>query len=107
MVRLVIRGRVEEQTRVFAQHLADMLRQAADKTASPDESRTRTANADVRILGPAPAPIQKLRGDYRFQIQAQSADDDHLRSIVRQVTADLKTPAEVQWIADVDPVEML
>ena len=107
MVRLVIRGRVEEQTRVFAQHLADTLRQTAGKTASSDENRTQKVTADVRILGPAPAPIQKLRGDYRFHIQAQSADDDHLRSIVRQVKADLKTPAEVQWIADVDPVEML
>jgi primosomal protein N' (replication factor Y) len=58
-------------------------------------------------LGPAPAPLARLRGQYRFQIQLQGPDGQKLRDAVRQATAGLDPPAGVQWIADVDPVNML
>ena len=59
------------------------------------------------MLGPAPAPIHKLRGQYRFQIQLHGADATDLANAVRAATADVKPPQNVQWIADVDPLDML
>jgi len=59
------------------------------------------------VLGPAPAPIAKLRGRYRFQLQVQSRHGDRLRAAAAEVAAEIKTPAEVQWIVDVDPLDML
>ena len=63
--------------------------------------------ASARVRGPAPAPIPKLRGDYRFQIQTQSFRAEQLRQAVKEATTGLKPPEEVQWIADVDPLDML
>jgi primosomal protein N' (replication factor Y) (superfamily II helicase) len=63
--------------------------------------------AAARVLGPAPCPFARLKGRYRFQIQVQGPDADPLRAAVRQTTADLEPPEDVQWIVDVDPVEML
>jgi primosomal protein N' (replication factor Y) len=59
------------------------------------------------VLGPAPAPIAKLRGRYRFQIQVQSPHAERLREALAEVAAEVKTPAEVQWIIDIDPTDML
>jgi len=96
MVRLVIRGASEKVTNGFAEEIAERLESAlvADETAH-------------RILGPAPAPFARLRGKYRFQIQAQSPDGAALRDAVRRVTTGLEPPEGVQWIVDVDPLEML
>jgi primosomal protein N' (replication factor Y) len=61
----------------------------------------------VRILGPAPAPIAKLRGKYRFQLQIQGLDAVALRAAIRRAQEELRPPDDVQWIADVDPLDML
>ncbi len=96
MLRFVVRGPSEEITKNFAEHLAATLKQslAAHK-------------ASARLLGPAPAPFAKLRGLYRFQIQVQGPDADLLRAAAREASAGLTSPDEVQWIVDVDPLDML
>lgn len=96
MVRLVIRGPVEEATGEFAKHLAGLLSAALERR-----------EAQARVLGPAPAPFSKLRGKYRFQIQLQGPDGQKLRDAVVEATAGLKAPEEAQWIVDVDPLDML
>jgi len=96
MIRLVIRGPAAEATAQFAAHLQERLSAA-----------TEQQGVAARILGPAPAPFARLRGKYRFQIQVQGPHGEELRKAVRQATADLQPPDEVQWIVDVDPVDML
>jgi primosomal protein N' (replication factor Y) len=96
MIRLVVRGPSEPVTSEFAETFAGHLNDAL-------------ANAEFtwRILGPAPAPIPKLRGHYRFQIQIQGDDAAALRDAVRAAAGEHKPPEDVQWIADVDPLDML
>lgn len=96
MIRLVIRGPVETAVMQFAQQLADSLTAAL-----------AAHEAAARLLGPAPAPFARLRGMFRFQIQIQGPDVDKLRAAVRQVTADLPASDPIQWIVDVDPLDML
>ncbi|HEY1601657.1 MAG TPA: primosomal protein N' [Pirellulales bacterium] len=96
MIRLVIRGTSERLTKEFAEALATHCK-----------SLLEPSNPAVRILGPAPAPIAKLRGKYRFQLQLQGADGAALRAAVRQVQQTLTPPDDTQWIADVDPLDML
>ncbi len=96
MLRFVIRGPREQIAQQFAEHLAETLRQSLQEH-----------NAGARLLGPAPAPFAKLRGRYRFQIQVQGANADLLRSATRAATATLVPPEDVQWIVDVDPLDML
>jgi primosomal protein N' (replication factor Y) len=96
MVRIVVRGRTERATRALADELANRLRVCAEGAA-----------AAVRILGPAPAPMTRLRGSYRFQIQLQSLDGASLRGAVLRATADLKSTTELGWTVDVDPLDMM
>ncbi|MBN2474365.1 MAG: primosomal protein N' [Pirellulales bacterium] len=96
MVRLVVRGPREQVAGEFAAEMAERLRAAL---ADPELA--------ARVLGPAPAPFARLRGKYRFQIQAQAPDDEQLRRCVRQATTGLSAPDDVQWIVDVDPLDML
>jgi primosomal protein N' (replication factor Y) len=95
VVRLVVRSLDERAAQAWAGHLADRLREAA------------AGLAGVRVLGPAPAPITRLRERYRWHVQVHGADGDVLRDLVRRATATARTPDEVAWIVDVDPVEML
>jgi hypothetical protein len=62
---------------------------------------------EVRVLGPAPAPIARLRDRFRYHVQAMGRDEAQLHDLVRRATATLQTPDKVAWIVDVDPVEML
>jgi primosomal protein N' (replication factor Y) (superfamily II helicase) len=96
MLRLVIRGPVEEEASQFALRLGQRLSAALEEQ-----------DAKARVLGPAPAPFPRLRGKYRFQIQIQGPDGDKLSAAVRQASEHLPAPGEVQWIADVDPLDML
>ena len=96
MIRLVIRGPVEAEAAEFAGQLAERLRDALG-----------AEQAEARVLGPAPAPFARLRGKFRFQIQMQGPDGAALRAAVRRTAAGLRAPKDVQWIADVDPLDML
>jgi primosomal protein N' (replication factor Y) len=91
MIRIVVRGENETKTFTFAKMFAERL--AVDRFP-------------LRILGPAPAPFAKLRNFYRFHIHLHSPEGSRLREHVRSVSLPLKTPPDVQWIIDVDPVDM-
>ena len=96
MVRLVIRGPVEAIAAQFALQLGERL------TAALGEP-----TAGTRVLGPAPAPFARLRGKYRFQIQVQGPDGNVLRDVLRRIESEVHAPDDVQWIIDVDPLDML
>ncbi len=96
MVRLVIRGPQEPTVKQFADYLGQRLAAALGSQQS-----------SARVLGPAPAPFPKLRGLYRFQIQLQGPDGQQLREAAREATTNLQPPEHVQWIVDVDPLDML
>jgi primosomal protein N' (replication factor Y) len=96
MIRFVVRGPQEETTGQFAAHLTDRLKEAIT-----------SEHAEGRVLGPAPAPLAKLRGMYRFQVHVHGPNRHRLRKATRAATSDLKPPEDVQWIVDVDPLGML
>ena len=50
--------------------------------------------AEVRILGPTPSPISRLRGKYRFHILLESTDNRLLEQTIRLATAELHSPAK-------------
>lgn len=95
LIRLVIRGQREDVTREFAGHVAKQLEAATGELT------------DCRLLGPAPAPIARLRNLFRYHIQIRSADTASLLRAVGGVTAHLQPPEDVQWIVDVDAWDML
>ncbi|MEZ6102047.1 MAG: primosomal protein N' [Pirellulaceae bacterium] len=94
--RIVARGESESITNSFADGLADRL-----------HDQYQALGVSVRLLGPVPAPIAKLRGKYRFHLLLQGADQSGLTQGLANVSASIKTPAEVQWIIDMDALDMM
>jgi primosomal protein N' (replication factor Y) (superfamily II helicase) len=96
MVRIIVRGPVEAQAEEFADTMTSRLVAAQQAAGVP-----------FRIVGPAPAPIAKLQGKFRFHALLQGQDLPAMHAVVRTATADVKPPGEVQWIVDVDPLNLL
>jgi primosomal protein N' (replication factor Y) len=96
--RIIVRGTTEETTEAVAETLRSRLEAA------------RTAlGVDVRILGPAPPPISKLRGKFRFHILVQSVNPQHLGETIRRATESfaIAEKDEVLFVVDIDPIDML
>jgi primosomal protein N' (replication factor Y) len=64
----------------------------------------------MRILGPAPAPIERIRQRYRWQIVVKSPALNEMRSALASARAAIgpyAERAEVRVAIDIDPVNML
>jgi primosomal protein N' (replication factor Y) len=95
-VRLIVRGDEEPIVEAFAEQAADRFR-----------VELVVSEVEHKILGPAPCPISRLRGKYRHHALFSSADGLALRRCVAKAAAALVAPAEVQWVLDVDPLDLL
>jgi primosomal protein N' (replication factor Y) len=93
IVRLIARGPNEDAVYEFMRKLAEALGKAADPS--------------VRILGPAPAPVIKIRNLYRLHLQARCPTARPLQTMLRQVVSRFPTPQGVELAIDVDPISML
>ena len=58
----------------------------------------------VRILGPAAAPFERLRGRWRFQLLLRGPSGNRLRDLLREV---VPQPAPPELTLDVDPYDLL
>jgi primosomal protein N' (replication factor Y) len=58
------------------------------------------------VLGPAPAPISRIRGKHRWQVLLRAADHGPLHRVARALQASHEV-AGVQLAVDVDPVALL
>jgi len=99
-------------------------RLAALKMDSPDEERLRSTAArmdgflralpevthgSVKVLGPAPSPVERIRGRFRMQSLLRSQERPPLRRVLGQLIAALDEyhRDNVRVAIDVDPVQML
>ncbi|MEO8433054.1 MAG: primosomal protein N' [Acidobacteriota bacterium] len=80
-------------------------RERAEETASELGKAVRSEK-DLRISGPAPAPLERLQGRWRFQLLLRAADR---RTILAALDAAMpeRPPSGVQIAADVDPQDLL
>jgi primosomal protein N' (replication factor Y) len=80
--------------------------------AAGDVAARARAGADpgCRIRGPAPAPLERLRGRYRWQVLIASESTGPLHVLIRALLGWWRRAAlsrKVRLIVDVDPVSML
>ncbi len=67
-----------------------------------------TREGKVTLLGPAPAPLTRLRGRYRFRLMLRAADRVALRSVTEAIAERIdRGTAPARVILDVDPISML
>ncbi len=62
---------------------------------------------DVQFLGPAPAPLHKLRGRYRYQMLLKARDMMVLRQTVERLREALGDTGPIQVIYDIEPMDMM
>lgn len=84
-----------------------LVQQMADRLAEQLETSAAELGIAVTVIGPAPAPVEKLRGQYRFHILCRTDLDADIQSVVRHVSARVEDVKDVQWIVDIDPLDML
>ena len=91
MVQLLVRDKNRDRAWTLISSLA------ADLAAHPFARSTR-------ISGPAPAPLERLRGEWRFQLLIRAADGRGLHRMLREVLP--KNPG-YDLVIDVDPQQLL
>jgi primosomal protein N' (replication factor Y) len=79
----------------------------AEQTARLLGQLKREHSLRVEILGPAPAPLYRLRGRFRRQILLKAPIRNDLRRLVSAWQARRDTSAAVREIMDIDPVDMM
>ena len=63
--------------------------------------------AGIRVLGPAPAPIARIRGAYRLRFLVQGARQSKMQDYIRDWLGRVKKPATVKCAVDIDPYRFL
>jgi primosomal protein N' (replication factor Y) (superfamily II helicase) len=81
--------------------------QGAEQTAALLHTLKREAKSRTEILGPAPAPLNKVRGRFRWQILLKNANRTDLHRLVALLRQRSALPAVVRLAIDIDPVDML
>jgi primosomal protein N' (replication factor Y) len=101
MARLIVRSKDEKTGNEYADQLATAFRNELERRKSANEP------ADLRLLGPAEAPVFRLKGNFRFHFQLQSASSALLHQVLRAVLPAARVPQRVDLTVDIDPQEML
>ena len=95
--------------------IQSMSQELAQKTVQLIKTRAVTLQEkfsdhynDIQILGPAAAPLAKLKNNYRYHMIIKSEKNNLLNSFARRILADQKwIPSKVKLVVDVDPVNLL
>ncbi len=83
-------------------------RDTARELAGVAKRHALVARGEVLLLGPAPAPIERLRGRYRYRFLLRSADRRALRAVALSVVQRIEEGvAPARASLDMDPVSML
>ena len=94
--------RVEDSGEHSARKLAQQVSNAAR-----DWCRSLDPDNTVAVLGPAPAPLEKLRDLYRWQIMLKSQRLDQLHGLAEHLATRFKSGGSGRVSIDVDPENML
>jgi primosomal protein N' (replication factor Y) len=70
-------------------------------------SRNSLGREKIEILGPAPAPIEKVRNRYRWQLLLKGKQSSSLLALAKQAREALPRSRTVRLQIDVDPYNML
>ncbi|MBT3767434.1 MAG: primosomal protein N', partial [Rhodospirillales bacterium] len=71
--------------------------------AARELGRVAPLGKNIRVLGPAPAPLAMLRGRHRQRLLLQTARDVNVQSVIGPWLASAKIPRNVRVQVDVDP----
>ena len=93
VVRLIARGADDAAVAAYIQKVGHALAASAPPT--------------VRLLGPAPAPVVKIRNLFRYHLQLRAPAARPLQDLLRAALPALGPPNGVELAVDVDPISLL
>ena len=99
LVHLRLEGSLAPEVEAKAKMLGEELRERRRRDPKLQEK--------IEILGPAPAPIEKLRGRYRWQILLKGKTSQSLLEFANQVREIFNRSHSIRLYIDVDPYNML
>jgi primosomal protein N' (replication factor Y) len=100
LARIIIRSKDQKAGADFSERLAAIFQEGMKNLSAQGP-------IEVRLLGPAEAPVFRLKGHYRYHFQLQSPSPAALHKVLRAVLPGANPPAGVEFTLDVDPVNML
>jgi primosomal protein N' (replication factor Y) len=115
---LTLKGRNEEKVKFAAEFLKRELEKlslagGAGVSASHLENSTSGSSgdslhpiSDLKISGPAPAPLARAENFYRYQIMLRTRAMSKLSHALANITAALALPDDVTLAVDIDPVDL-
>lgn len=78
----------------------------AAKTAKELAEAIKNEDASAMIGGPAPAPIVRMRGYFRYNIMLKNKDKGAMCELLKKVLGKFRRPHGVLIAVDVDPISM-
>lgn len=96
LARIIMRGPNLMEVEAFAESLVNRL-----------QAKRKALGLDCRILGPAPPPLYKLRGKFRFHAILQTSEPGPLNQLIVKTMAEVKAPKDIQFVIDIDPLDTL
>ena len=95
LTRIILRGGVEDRVKTEGLAMAALLRATTERLGLP-----------VRILGPAPCPITRLRDFWRFHLQLSAETLDAIHELWRVVAPQIVPVSDVEFQIDVEPINL-
>jgi primosomal protein N' (replication factor Y) (superfamily II helicase) len=81
--------------------------QQADQAAQLLRELRRQQHSRPEILGPAPAPLAKVRGRFRWQLLVKASQRTELKQLLLHFQSRWQPPATIRTRIDIDPVDTL
>jgi primosomal protein N' (replication factor Y) len=102
LVRIIVRSKDQQEAGDFSETMGRAFNDALERRKASGRQ-----TAEVRLLGPAEAPVFRLKDYFRFHYQLQSVSPRELHELIREVQPLLRPPSGVEFTLDVDPFNML
>lgn len=93
LARVILRGPKDEEVREYATKVGEVMRAAAKELSS-----------DIKILGPAPCPVTRLKANFRYHLQLAALEVEQLRLVWLQAAPQFPNHPNVEFQIDVDPL---
>ena len=102
----ILRGRYQTDVALVNAVVRARTFTAAMEDATTIVQRMNAASESLRVLGPAPAPLGRLRGEYRVQFLVKSGNRRRMKDVLLAALAAHPEIAR-RTIVDVDPLSVL
>lgn len=96
---IILWGPDEELTRKTAQDIG--------RAAPQGHGQGHGQGQGVRILGPAPAQMYRIRGNYRYRLLVQADKSLNIQKLIADWLDGIKIPGKVRLSVDIDPQNFL